>query len=236
MNLLVLSGGFGTRLKTVVSELPKSLAPVGGKPFLHYQIKNWSNQGIRSFVFLLHHQADLIIDFLDNEGRKLFIGAEMRYLVEPMPMGTGGAVAYALEKLDIKGDFLVTNADTWIEAGIAEVMNAITPAMAVVEVPDAARYGSVQLKENRYVKVFEEKQCSQNYGGWINAGICRFNAKFFQDWDRLPFSLEQVTLPRLASDGVLRAITLRTNFIDIGIPKDYLRFCRWVESGMLGKL
>ncbi len=66
MNLLVLAGGFGTRLQSVVSQVPKALAPVVGVPFLHLQIEHWKSQGIRSFGFLLHHQAELIIGFLQS--------------------------------------------------------------------------------------------------------------------------------------------------------------------------
>ena len=90
--MFVLAGGFGTRLQSVV-EVPKALAPVGDVPFLRLQIEHWIAQGLNSFVFLLHYQADLIINFLEIEKTSLLKDCEVQWLVEPKPMGTGGAIA-----------------------------------------------------------------------------------------------------------------------------------------------
>lgn len=229
MKLLVLAGGFGTRLQSVVAEVPKALAPVGDVPFLHLQIENWINQGLRSFVFLLHHQADLIIDFLRDEKNGLLRTCEVQWLVEPVPMGTGGAVAYAVDQLNITTDFLVTNADTWLGNGIKAMCEADSPAMAVVKVADSGRYGSVQLDNRGLIETFREKTPSAGTG-WINAGLCHLNARLFKDWNHEPFSLEGVSFPVWAAQGALKAIPLQADFIDIGVPEDYFRFCRWIES------
>ena len=227
--MFVLAGGFGTRLQSVVVEVPKALAPVGDVPFLYLQIEHWIAQGLNSFVFLLHHQADLIINFLKIEQTGLLKDCEVQCLVEPTPMGTGGAVAYAVEQLDISGDFLVTNADTWLGTGGEDLSQVNAPAMAVVELSDAGRYGIVQLDDQNHVTAFNEK--SSTHGpGWINAGLCRLNSELFKDWNHMPFSLEQISFPALAASGDLKAVPLITDFIDIGIPDDYFRFCRWINS------
>ena len=171
MKLLVLAGGFGTRLQTVLAEVPKALAPVGKVPFLQLQIDHWKTQGINSFVFLLHHQANLVISFLQKEKKTgVLMGCEVYWLVEPRPMDTGGAVAHAVEQFHITGNFLVTNADTWLGTGIADVSKERMPAMAVVELPDAARYGRVQFDQRHRVTAFQEKNNKQ-HSGWINAGL-----------------------------------------------------------------
>lgn len=233
MKLLVLAGGFGTRLQSVVAEVPKALAPVGDVPFLRLQIEHWKNQGLKSFVFLLHHQADLIIDFLRNEQNGLLKDCEVQWLVEPTPMDTGGALAYAVEQLNISDDFLVTNADTWLGAGIKEVWQADSPAMAVIKVGNAGRYGSVKFDDNNIITAFHEKSSSSGTG-WINAGLCHLKAELFKDWNHEPFSLELISFTMLADRGTLRAVPLQANFIDIGVPDDYFRFCRWVESEKKG--
>jgi NDP-sugar pyrophosphorylase family protein len=87
-NLLVFAGGFGTRLRSAVSDVPKPMAPVGDCPFLHYQIKNWIRQGVKSFIFLLHYEADTIIDYLTSERQGLFKSCDLEWLVEPEPLGT----------------------------------------------------------------------------------------------------------------------------------------------------
>jgi NDP-sugar pyrophosphorylase family protein len=235
MKMFVLAGGFGTRLQSVVVEVPKALAPVGNVPFLHLQVEHWIAQGLNSFVFLLHHQADLIINFLKIEKARLLKDCEVQWLVEPTPMGTGGALAYAVEQLDFLGDFLVTNADTWLGKGCKEVCQFDAPAMAVVELSNAGRYGLVQLDDQNHVTAFNEK--SSTHGpGWINAGLCRLNSELFKDWNHMPFSLEQISFPALAASGDLKAVPLSTDFIDIGIPDDYFRFCRWITADRKGRL
>lgn len=227
--MLILAGGFGTRLQSVVSEVPKAMAPVGSVPFLYLQIKHWIDQGVRAFIFLLHHKADQIISFLEAEKLELLKGCKVNWLIEPKPMDTGGAVAYAVQQLHLRGDFLLTNADTWIGAGIKEVAEAGAPSMAVLNVEDTSRYGQVKFDERFHVISFSEK--NQNGGpGWINAGLCHLHVDLFKDWDGEPFSLERVSLPYLAKYRSLKAVTLHSDFIDIGIPSDYLRFCQWIAK------
>src|SRR3546814_2364400 len=97
MKMLVLAGGFGTRLRSAVPDLPKSLAPVAGRPFLHYQLEHWIAQGIRSFVFLLHHQADMVVSFLNERDGDLLAGCDAAWLIEREPLDTGGSIAYAVQ-------------------------------------------------------------------------------------------------------------------------------------------
>lgn len=235
MKILVLAGGFGTRLQSVVSDIPKALAPVGPVPFLSIQIEHWISQGLRSFVFLLHHQADLIVKFLEGEKYGLLNNCSVQWIIETTPMDTGGAVAYAVQQLSLSGNFLLTNADTWLGSGVQDMARSAAPSLAVLNLRDTSRYGQVHFNENYNVTVFSEKSSSQS-SGWINAGLCNLNADFFKNWDGSPFSLERVLYPELARRGVLRVVALDTDFIDIGIPDDYFRFCRWIAAGCNGKL
>jgi NDP-sugar pyrophosphorylase family protein len=235
MKMLVLAGGFGTRLQSVVADAPKALAPVGSVPFLYIQMEHWIAQGLRSFVFLLHHQADLIIKFLEIEKNGLLKDCKVQWLIEPTPMDTGGAVAYAVKQLNLSGDFLLTNADTWLGAGVQDISRSAAPSMAVLSLRDASRYGQVQFNDQFNVTVFSEKSSSQR-PGWINAGLCHLNADLFKNWDGQPFSLERISFPELAGRGALKAVPLQTDFIDIGIPDDYFCFCHWIAAGRKGKL
>jgi D-glycero-alpha-D-manno-heptose 1-phosphate guanylyltransferase len=235
-SLLVLAGGFGTRLRTAVSAVPKALAPVADRPYLYYLIENWVEQGVTSLTFLLHYQADLIEGFLESwqSMGKTPSNCAVRTVIEPRPLGTGGAIAFAVQQLEITGSFLAANADTWLGSGIQQVSNARAPAMAVVRVENSERYGSVRVEQNT-VTGFDEKQHSGG-AGWINAGLYHLHAAQFQDWNCQPFSLEREMFPALANAGQLKAIPLGTEFIDIGVPEDYFRFCRWIESGKLSAL
>lgn len=229
LKLLVLAGGFGSRLKSVVSNLPKSLAPIGNNPFLYLQLENWIQQGVIEFTFLLHHHADQVIRFLESHSSTLLRTCRIETIVESTPLGTGGAIANAIVKLGITEDFMVANADTWLGAGVSDISRALSPAIAVVDVIDAGRYGSVEIDEYNHVRSFKEKNINC-VPGLINAGLYRLSPDLFNKWDGKPFSLESDLLPDLVQSYNLTAVRLTADFIDIGIPVDYYRFCDWIGS------
>lgn len=233
--MLVLAGGFGTRLRSAVVDVPKPLAPAGAHPFIYYLIESWIRQGVCKLTFLLHHQAKFIEDYLrDLKAEGLLKNCTVQTLTEPQPLGTGGAVAYAVRQLGLSDSFLVTNADTWLGSGINEIGLGGSPAMAVLRTSTTERYGAVRVHEGKVVS-FQEKQSSQG-PGLINAGLYHLPAALFQQWAGAPFSLERDVFPGLVEAGQLRSVELNTDFIDIGIPEDYYRFCHWIESGRNHKL
>jgi D-glycero-alpha-D-manno-heptose 1-phosphate guanylyltransferase len=229
MMLFVLAGGFGTRLRSVVADIPKPLAPIDGIPFLHYQIKNWRSQGISSFLFLLHHQAELIIDFLAEEKNGVLEGCNAEFVIESEPLDTGGAVCNAIKTKGYRGSFLVTNADTWLGADIPKVICADSPAIGVVQLDDCSRYGKVLLDGAGKVTAFQEKR--ENSGpGFINAGIYHLDTSLFDFGHSGRFSLERDFFPGLAKEGRVNTVEMGALFIDIGIPADYQRFKEWAKS------
>ena len=235
MKLLVLAGGFGSRLKTAISNVPKPLAPIGRVPFLELQIEHWLNQGVTNFTFLLCHQADQIINFLSTQQKVLFKKSKVDWLVEPSPMDTGGAIAYAVKELGLYENFLVANADTWLGGGVDEMIGSKAPAIGVVKITDVGRYGQVLFDNQNIITAFAEKT-HQIAPGWINVGLCHLTTDIFKKWDGRPFSLERNLFPQLVNHNTLKAVPLNTEFIDIGIPEDYLRFSRWVSSNRQSRL
>ena len=99
--LIILAGGFGTRLQSILNGLPKPLANINGVPFLQYLLQNWINKGFNDFIFSLHFESNKIIDFLESQ-KLNHINCKIRYVVEPTPMGTGGAISFLLEKVEIE--------------------------------------------------------------------------------------------------------------------------------------
>ncbi len=235
MPLLVLAGGFGTRLRSSVGDVPKPMAPAGGAPFLQHLLGCWVDQGARDFVFLLHHQPAVIVAFLEDQQLcGVLVGCSVRVVIEPEPMGTGGAVAYAVRTLGLTGNLLVANADTWLADGMAALTVTVAPAMTVVPVTDTKRFGAVAVREGR-VASFIEKSSSHG-SGWINAGLYVLRAEDFASWAGEPFSLETDRFALWAAAGRLGAVPVNAEFIDIGVPDDYFRFCRWIESDKGGAL
>ena len=230
MKLLVLAGGFGTRLRSVVSQVPKALAPIGDIPFWHFQIDNWISQGVTSLVFLLHYQSQHIVDFVKSKPNGVWRNLDMQWVIEAAPLGTGGAVANAVTELQIQGDFLLANADTWLDSGLTQMAGAGVPAIGVIEVPNAGRYGFVTFDaQNKVTSFMEKDELAQS--GWINAGIAQLSADFFRGCIVQTASLERDYFPRWVEQGILKATHLSGEFIDIGIPVDYYRFCHWIASG-----
>ncbi|MDF3820157.1 sugar phosphate nucleotidyltransferase [Leptospira sp. 96542] len=232
--IFILAGGRGTRLASVVSDVPKPMAPVSGKPFLQYLLENYVEQGFRKFVLLLHYKSDLIISFVENLKFTTLNGCEIEYSIEPTLLGTGGAVAYTVHQLNYTGQFLIVNADTWVEPeSMNKLASSVSPSIGVIHISDVSRYGKVSIDGDLILK-FEEK--IENAGeGWINAGIYKLHSDHFLG-RKGEFSMEKDIFPDLVQQKKLRAVSLDTDFIDIGIPEDYERFQNWILSGREYKL
>lgn len=234
MKLLILAGGKGTRLRSEVPDVPKVLAPINGEPFINLQIENWLAQGITSFVFILHHDANLIKDYISNLYPKLIKNKKIQFVIESQPLDTGGAVSNAIHELNLNSNFLVTNADTWLSTGFKMMWNSKAPSIAVTKVSDISRFGKVCFEDDKVIS-FEEKNniCEP---GYINAGIFLFHPSDFETQTNKIFSLERSLLVELVNKNKLNIVKLNTYFIDIGVPSDYNRFCRWIANNKKNKL
>ena len=178
---------------------------------------------------MLHHKSQLIIDAVSeamSKGR--WKGMKVNWLVEKELLGTGGAVAFAVDELGLEDNFLVTNADTWNDADICQVYSKKDNCIGIVMVENANRFGRVFYQKN-VVRSFEEKTL-ENIPGWINAGIYCLSKSCFEDWDGKPFSLENNLFPFLVRNKQLNCRKLFGCFKDIGVPDDYKEFCDLVAS------
>jgi len=225
-SLLILAGGFGTRLRPIVPELPKILAPVAGKPFIFWLLMNLERQGVRKIVLALHHQAGLV----EQEVAKMFLPIEINIIKEPVPLGTGGAIAYAVQQQVITDTFWVMNGDTWLGEWVEELQKGESPLVGIVKVDNASRYGVVEWSGEK-IHRFNEKKRNQK-SGWINAGVYQLNASDFTKWEGQPFSVERKLFPKLVLQNRLNACPLQTDFIDMGVPEDYHRICKYIEKNM----
>ena len=222
---IVLAGGLGTRLRSVVADRPKCLSPVGDRSFLQIQLRSLAGHGIDRFVLSLGYMADAVLDAVPT----LLATGRVECVVEPEPLGTGGAVLYAMDRLGLD-EAIVANGDTFVDADLGALVPPLERSggesmrVAAVAVDDRARYGGMTLDGAR-IDGFVEK--GLHGSGWINAGLYRLCLDAFDD--RRPgtaFSLESAVMPALAGQGRLRAARLSGTFIDIGVPDDYHRFCR----------
>lgn len=228
---LLLVGGKGTRLQSVVSSAPKPMAAVGEQSFLELLVRQLRTQGIRRLVMCSGYLANQIEEkFGDGSGWDVSI----TYSRELQPMGTGGAVKLAQSHLTGDTDFLVMNGDSFLETDFSMLVDfhrahSAMASMAVVPVPDAGRYGTVRVDPTGRVTGFTEKT-GAGAPGLINAGVYVFQREIFAHLPDGPVSLERDVFPGLLTRGVY-ALEQRGLFIDIGTPEDYAR--AQVLSGQL---
>jgi D-glycero-alpha-D-manno-heptose 1-phosphate guanylyltransferase len=229
---IILAGGFGTRLKETVPDLPKSLAPVAGRPFLSHLIDHLRMQGISRFIFSLGYMSDKIEAFLQEEYPTL----DYSVVIEDEPLGTGGGISHALQKL--KGTHvLVTNGDTLFKACIeklfhAHLENNAICTMALKPMKSFDRYGAVEISTAGKVTSFLEKNYYEQ--GNINGGLYVLNGDKFKNLG-LPgkFSFEKEFLEKFYSTGQIFGLILDSYFIDIGIPEDLQKAQKDLERPLL---
>jgi len=221
---VILAGGLGTRLRSVVADVPKCLAPIGSRPFIDIQIRALANAGVDCVVLSLGHLAELVVAAIPPD----HAGVHVRHVIERELLGTGGAIAYALDTLNLD-EVLVANGDTYLEGNLSAMLLPLDRAkgelfrMAVVQVPDRARFGGVATDATHHVTRFIEK--GQAGPGMINAGLYRLCREALPTARKGAYSLEADVLPSLATEGHVRTALINGEFIDIGVPDDYRRFC-----------
>lgn len=220
---VLLVGGMGTRLRSVLPSTPKPLASVGNKSFLELLVRQLRCQGIRRLVMCTGYLADQVESEFGNGGGW---EVEIKYSKEPRPLGTAGAVKLAQLYLRDVSDFLVMNGDSFLEISLRQLVrfhreHGGLVSMAVVKVKNAKRYGTVQVNADSRVVGFVEK-AGGDRPGLINGGVYVFNRAVFEHILEAPASLEKDIFPRLLSQGVY-ALEQHGMFIDIGTPEDYAR-------------
>jgi NDP-sugar pyrophosphorylase family protein len=220
---MLLVGGKGTRLGSVVASRPKPLAAVGDGSFLELLVRQLRAQGIRRLVMCSGYLADQI-ESTFRDGRAWDVAID--YSREQEPLGTAGAIKLAQRHLQGSSEFLVLNGDSFLEMDFANLIefhrgqNGIA-SLAVVPVPDAARYGTVRVGAGRQVTAFFEKT-GVNASGLVNAGVYVFDRSIFDYIPDGQVSLEKEVFPRVLDRGVY-ALEQSGVFIDIGTPEDYAR-------------
>lgn len=230
--VLILCGGEGKRLRSMISEVPKPMAPIGEKPFLDYLVRTIEKQGFENFCFLTGYKSELIVDYF----KKNFSHLNLRFSVEETPLGTGGAILKAIQGVDIVDNFLVINGDTFFDIDLARFESSWKPGtfkIALRIVSDVSRYGKVEIAHDGQITSFVEKNAiSRSTAGLINGGIYYFSKDLLtQPASEEKFiSLEQEIFPVILKNEKMYSQVFTDDFIDIGIPEDYIKAKVLIES------
>lgn len=217
--VILLAGGLGTRLKEVVRDLPKPMAPVNGKPFLHYVFEYLSKQGITKVVLAVGYKHEIIKDFFGTN----YLNIAIQYSVEQEPLGTGGAIKQAFDYVDEQA--FVINGDTFFDVSLSELnsfhsMKNADLTMALKRLKNFDRYGTVIVNDDDRVIQFEEKKVMEE--GLINGGVYLMKKNIFsKTGTEKKFSFEKEVLEKHVGELRYFGKPFDNYFIDIGIPTDF---------------
>jgi len=220
MDTIILAGGLGKRLQSVISDIPKPMADINGRPFLSFLLDYLTNQKVKKVLLSVCYRHEVIENYF---GRK-YKDIEIEYILEEEPLGTGGAVREAL-KCSQNSDIAVINGDTFFDVNLIEMFkfhrskNSLL-TVAVKQMQDCSRYGAVFIQDDKIAR-FEEKSFSK--AGFINGGIYMLNkavSGFFNEYT-MPFSFEKDFMQHNVQRINILPYISESYFIDIGIPEDY---------------
>lgn len=218
---IILAGGFGTRLRHILPDIPKSMAPVGDRPFLAYILEYLDNSGVGKVVIAAGYRHESIRSGFGSKYKNI----KLLYSVEETPLGTGGAILKASSMIDSER-CLVMNGDTYFNVDIGDFEKhhaAYDPGLSVALKPmrNFERYGSVAVAGGHITAFNEKRFCSE---GYINGGVYILNKAWLAETGPGEvFSFERDVMEKRVAEDKITGYISDTYFIDIGIPEDYYR-------------
>jgi len=224
-DVVVLCGGRGTRLGALSLKTPKPLLPIGGKPFLLHRLLRLKAEGFTRIILVAHHLADQFEAFVRDAVEGGISGLEL--IVEPAPLGTGGALRYAAERVR-SSTFVALNGDSWFPQPLAAVLREHEGArrrFTAVVVPasqvqgGAFNKGTWEVGLDGAVKGFATSQLAS--AGWVNAGMYVIDRALACAWPSAPYSLED-NFTRLLAGKTSGVFCSKVPLLDIGTPQCYV--------------
>jgi len=220
-DVIILAGGLGTRLRSVVSDVPKCMAPVGGRPFLAWTLQWMERFDVGRIVLSLGYKSEVVTEWIQNEYKGK---TPVDWVIEDTPLGTGGGIKLAMSKVS-PGHTVVLNGDTFYNVNLNEFhafgeKSNVPLSVALKPMKNFDRYGSVTLSAQGHIISFNEKQYCKE--GLINGGIyCIDSRSGLFDGTADRFSFEKEILEPMSQKGNIAGFVSDGSFIDIGIPQDY---------------
>lgn len=239
MQAILLAGGLGTRLRSVVSDRPKPMALIGDKPFMEYVVHELSRHGITDIIVAVGYKGTMVEEYFGDGSRMTSPDGQrltVRYAYEKELLGTAGAIKNA-GRLVTEDSFFVLNADTFYQIDYGRLVRlqrqqGLDMALVLRQVPDVSRYGEAVL-EDGYLTAFNEKT-TEARPGTINGGVYRMSRELLDEIPEGKVSLENEMIPSWMAKGrCLGGFVNDGYFIDIGVPEDYFRFAEDVRKGVV---
>ena len=223
---VILAGGLGTRLRSALPDLPKAMAPIAGRPFLEYQMNYWIAQGISRFVLSVGYRHEAIVDYFGHS----YGGAEIDYAVEVEPLGTGGGLLLAFDRLPGYEPFLILNGDTYFAVDLKDLARFFTAndadwCFSLFRAQEVGRYMGLEVTPDG--RITSLNTGTGHIGRLANGGVYCVHPRALREsrWHAgEKLSLENDMFgPALASGQRMFGLAFPGTFIDIGVPSDYYR-------------
>ena len=221
---IILAGGMGTRLKTIISDLPKPMAPIMNVPFLTYQLNYLKHFGIKKVIFSVGFLSEKIIAHYNQS----FENISIEYSIEKNPLGTGGGIRMAMSNLN-EDLVLILNGDSFFDLNLEQFYNLHHEqksdfSLALRYVNNSERYGNIEFNSSNQITSFIEKN-QLNQSGYINAGVYILSKKLYLQNTKpdINFSIEKDFFEKQLNQLIIKGFEFKDYFIDIGIPEDYLK-------------
>lgn len=229
---IILAGGLGTRLRTVVADVPKPMAPVNDRPFLSYLMDYWIKQGVTRFILSVGYKYEIIQNFFGSS----YCDIPVEYAIETEPLGTGGGFLKSTKYLKRDQPFLLLNGDTLFCISLSSLYEAHLSyqadlTMALCKANEGGRYGYVQQDSQHHIISMNARKAI--IGEPSNGGVYLISPELLQELPSFspPLSLEEKLLPELLTKNIRCFANLhQAPFLDIGVPKDYLKLQHFVED------
>lgn len=221
-DVVILAGGLGTRLRSVVSDVPKCMAPVDGRPFLKWMLAWIEPFKPNKIILSLGYLSEVVTDWINSTMKDYPIPID--WVIEETPLGTGGGIRLALSKASSE-QCVILNGDTFFDVDLNALcsfrgQSGSPLAVAIKPMERFDRYGSVTLDDRSHIISFNEKRYCEK--GLINGGVyCIDCTAGLLDDKPEKFSFEKDILEPLSGKGVIAGFVSKGSFIDIGIPQDY---------------
>lgn len=225
MKAIVLAGGMGTRLREAVRDVPKPMAPVGGKPFLEYLLRQLKRWDVKDVILSVGYKKEMVRTYFGTGAQ---FGMNIDYSEENEPLGTGGALRKAILR---NNDplYIVMNGDSYFNINFSDLTmyHASKPSMATMSlafVKDKGRYGCVEIKDDGSIGTFQKK--GSKGPGFINGGIYLIERDIVRFIPDGKISFEGHVLPLIKKEKLLYGKVFDAFFLDIGLPADYY----WIDN------
>ena len=223
---LVLAGGLGTRLRSVVPDLPKPMAPIGGRPFLEHLLDYWIKQGVNHFVLSVCYRHEVIVDHFGDS----YKDARIEYVIEKTPLGTGGGLLLGADKLGKSESFVLLNGDTYFAVDLKTLVEFSLASnsdwcFSLFRTHEVGRYMGLDISPSGQITSL--KSGTGQPGRLANGGVYWVNpraliSETYSPGDKV--SLEDDIFPAAMALGQrLMGLEFYGTFIDIGVPDDYHR-------------